>query len=405
MIVSSDPFNAFLPPPPGLPPMEPGTGPLNGLRLAVKDLFDVAGWRTGCGNPAKLAESAIAERHAPAVARLLDAGALFVGKTQTDELAFSLFGTNEHFPRPVNPAAPDRITGGSSSGSAAAVAGGLADLALGTDTGGSVRAPASFCGILGLRPTHGKIPLDGVTPLAPSFDTVGLFARDIDLLEKSWAALSEEGGAAAESRPARLLRMTALEALVLPEAQPECRRLMGCVAERLGEPEPAELPVAAPDALYWCFRRLQAFEAWGVHGAWISSGDRKLSPSVAERFSFGRTIDEASAGRETDRRAAFRAALTELLGRDGVLVLPTVPGPAPCVASTAEQLSAYREQVLKLLCLSGLSGLPQISLPLGRVDGGPFGLSLIGPAGSECMLLGLGRRLMPANGGGMAWTR
>ncbi|HEV7255005.1 MAG TPA: amidase [Mesorhizobium sp.] len=404
MIVSSDPFNAFLAPPPCLSPPEPKAGPLGGARLAVKDLFDVQGWRTGCGNPAKLAQSAIAERHAPAVARLLDAGAGLVGKTQTDELAFSLFGMNEHFPRPINPAAKDRITGGSSSGSAAAVSGGLADLALGTDTGGSVRAPASFCGILGLRPTHGRIPLDGVMPLAPSFDTVGLFARDAGVLEAGWAALSEDGAPAAEPRPIRLLRMAALEALVLPDAQPEWRRLLTRAAELLGEPKPVDLPVAL-DELYWSFRRLQAFEAWGVHGAWILGGDRKLSPSVAERFAFGRTIDEATAGFETDRRAAFRTTLTERLGPDGVLALPTAPGPAPLAASTADELGAYRERALKLLCLGGLSGLPQLSLPLGQVDGAPFGLSLVGPAGGERLLLSLGRRLLEESEGGAPWTR
>jgi amidase len=117
------------------------------------------------------------------VQKLLDAGARFIGRTQTDELTFSLMGQNAHFPEPVNPAAPDRVTGGSSSGSAAAVAGGLADIALGSDTGGSIRAPASFCGLIGLRTTHGAITLEGAMPLAPSLDTFGWFARDIETYE------------------------------------------------------------------------------------------------------------------------------------------------------------------------------------------------------------------------------
>jgi len=227
----------------------------------------------------------------------------------------------------------------------------------------------------------------------------------MDVLDAGWAALSGEGGSAAERRPVRLQRMAALEALVLPEALPEWRRLMASVAEILGQPEPAELPLATPDELYWSFRRLQAFEAWGVHGAWISSGDRRLGAGVAERFLFGRSVDEAMAGRESDRRAAFRMAVDELLGSDGVLVLPTVPGPAPLASSGPDELSRYRERALKLLCLSGLSGLPQLSLPLGRVDGAPFGLSLLGPAGSERLLLSVGRRLTQASGGGSAWTR
>ncbi|RWX62877.1 amidase, partial [Mesorhizobium sp. M4B.F.Ca.ET.089.01.1.1] len=153
-------------------------GPLAGLRLAVKDIYDVAGYRTGCGNPGKFAAAHAASRTAPAVQMILDAGARFVGKTQTDELAFSLMGQNAHFPFPVNPAAPERVTGGSSSGSAAAVAGKLADIATGSDTGGSIRAPASFCGLIGLRATHGRISLDGAMKLAPSCDTFGWFADD-----------------------------------------------------------------------------------------------------------------------------------------------------------------------------------------------------------------------------------
>ncbi|MDP6620082.1 MAG: amidase family protein, partial [Nitrospinota bacterium] len=159
-------------------------GPLAGLRFAVKDLYDVEGHVTGRGNPDWLATHGPAESTAPAVARLVEAGATMIGKTITDELAFSLFGENFHYGTPVNTRAPDRVPGGSSSGSASAVAGGLVDFAVGSDTGGSVRVPASFCGILGIRPTHGRISLEGCMPLAPSLDTVGWFANDPELLER-----------------------------------------------------------------------------------------------------------------------------------------------------------------------------------------------------------------------------
>ena len=171
-----DPFNAILDLA-EVPVPNAESGPLAGLSLAVKDIFDVAGYVTGCGNPAKASEGRMASKTAAAVQSLLDAGARFAGKTQTDELAFSLMGQNAHFSQPINPAAPDRVTGGSSSGSAAAVAGRLVDIAVGSDTGGSIRAPASFCGLIGLRTTHGRIPLDGAMPLAPSLDTFGWFAE------------------------------------------------------------------------------------------------------------------------------------------------------------------------------------------------------------------------------------
>ena len=159
-------------------------GPLRGLKFAVKDIYDVAGHRTGFGNPDWLRTHGPAAQTAPVVQRLLDAGAHLVGKTHTDELTWSFTGENAHYGAPVNVNAPGRVTGGSSSGSASAVAAGVVDFAVGSDTGGSVRLPASFCGILGMRPTYGRIPLDGVCPLAPSFDTCGWFARDVGVFER-----------------------------------------------------------------------------------------------------------------------------------------------------------------------------------------------------------------------------
>ena len=159
-------------------------GPLAGLTFAAKDLFDVAGHVTGAGNPDWLASHPPAARTAPVVQRLVDAGATMIGKTHTDELSRGIFGENAHYGTPINPKAPDRVPGGSSSGSAAAVAGGLVDFALGTDTGGSVRVPASFCGLYGIRPTHGRLPFDGVMAQAPSFDTIGWFAREPQLLAR-----------------------------------------------------------------------------------------------------------------------------------------------------------------------------------------------------------------------------
>ncbi|MDH5535005.1 MAG: amidase family protein, partial [Betaproteobacteria bacterium] len=161
-----------------------GTGGLAGTTFAAKDIYNIAGHKTGFGSPDWLTTHEAATATAPVVQRLLDAGANLIGKTHTDEMAYSLNGENPHYGTPINPNAPGRIPGGSSNGSAAAVAGGLCDFALGSDTGGSVRAPASFCGIFGVRPTHGRILLDGVCPLAPSFDTVGWFARDAALLER-----------------------------------------------------------------------------------------------------------------------------------------------------------------------------------------------------------------------------
>ncbi|MER8579345.1 amidase [Mesorhizobium sp. M1423] len=375
------------------------SGPLVGLRLAVKDIFDVAGYRTGCGNPQKYREASPATATAPAVQALLDSGARFVGKTQTDELAFSLLGLNAHFPSPINPAAPDRVTGGSSSGSAAAVAGGLADIATGSDTGGSIRAPASFCGLIGLRTTHGRIPLDGTMPLAPSLDTFGWFARDIVTYEKVGTVLL--GDDPHRHELVRPFALDALDSLVLgPLEADEYRAMVRGVATVLGAPRSVGPLSHSIDDLYWCFRKLQGYEAWQSHGAWIAGGDRMLGPGVRERFEHGATISATTAQHETERRVSFRLELAGLLGDDGVLVLPTAPGAAPLKAATFDDLQTYRERALRLLCLSGLSGFPQITLPLGRAEGAPFGLSLLGPKNSDRQVIALAARILSARQGG-----
>lgn len=363
-------------------------GPLAGLTLAVKDIFDVAGYPTGCGNPVRLAESPVHGTSAPAVRRMLDAGAEFVGKTNTDELAFSLNGQNMHTGSPVNVRAPGRITGGSSSGSAAAVAAGYCDLALGSDTGGSVRAPASYCGLFGIRPTHGRVPLDKVMPLAPSYDVAGYFADDPDIFGRAAAVfLGDDEEEFNLNRPLRAddafaMLISAREAEVLAVA--EWR-----VTSRLGGPERVQVAERGLDDWYWVFRVCQAHEAWREHGAWIEDRDPEMTPGVRERFEFGRDLEPGAAGEAYARRERMAAGLAEMIGSDGVLVLPSVPSIAPLRDAGGDELQAFRERALSILCISGNSGLPQISLPMAELDGCPLGLSLIGPRGSDVALVAL----------------
>lgn len=395
MLPTDDPFNAFLDHA-DAPVANASDGPLAGLTLAVKDIYDIAGQRTGGGNPQKLAEAPVAETTAPSIQRLLDAGARFVGRTQTDELTFSLMGQNAHYPEPVNPAAPDRVTGGSSSGSAAAVAGGLADIAIGSDTGGSIRAPASFCGLIGLRPTHGVISLDRAMPLAPSFDTFGWFARDIATYERVANVMLPADNT---TRQHHFLNLASLDALTLGDREAtEYARMVDIIAATLDVPREAPPLVQEIDDLYWSFRKLQAYEAWATHGAWISASERGLGPGVKGRFEFGSKVTDATASEESGKRDAFRDELAELLGDDGILLLPTVPGAAPRKDLGFDDLQAYRERALRLLCLSGLSGFPQITIPLGTVDGAPFGISLLGPAGADRQLIELARTILTAAG-------
>ncbi|MEO3384857.1 amidase [Mesorhizobium sp. CAU 1741] len=395
MLRTSDPLNAFLDHS-DAPVKSAGTGTLSGKKLAVKDIFDVAGHRSGWGNPQRLAEAAPASVTSLAIQALMDEGAQITGRTQTEELAFSLTGHNAHYPQPVNPAAPDRVTGGSSSGSAAAVAGGLADIAIGSDTGGSIRAPASFCGLIGLRPTHGRISLEGAMPLAPSLDTFGWFARDIDLYEKVATVLL----GTATPTLARPMRIEVLETLLLgPREAEEYSRMAMRVAGCLGDLGAAPAFSHAIDDLYWSFRIIQAHEAWGSHGKWLSAADRGLGPGVRERFDFGASVTKDDLAKASARRDAFRAELAELLAEDGFVVLPTVPGAAPMRDAGFDDLQAYRERALRLLCIAGLAGLPQITIPIGTVDGAPFGISLMGPAGSDMALISLARMIIETNEG------
>jgi amidase len=367
-------------------------GPLQGLTFALKDIYDVAGHRTGFGSPDWLRTHGPATRTAPVVQRLLDAGAHLVGKTHTDELTWSLTGENAHYGAPVNVNAPGRITGGSSSGSASSVAAGVVDFAVGSDTGGSVRLPASFCGILGMRPTHGRIPLDGVCPLAPSFDTSGWFARDAGVFERVGRTLLRDDAPAPP--PARLL--IAQDALdVVGEMVADAfRSALDKVAALVGMPEP--VTVGDEPLMRWMdyFRFLQGAEAWACHGQWITSEKPALGPGIKERFAWAATVGPEDIARASTQREEIARRMAKLLGGRTVLALPSAPGIALLRNSAPKVLDDLRARALPILCIAGLARLPQVSLPLAKLDGCPLGLSLIAACGNDTLLLELASRLM-----------
>jgi amidase len=364
-----------------------GSGPLDGLSFGLKDLYDVAGRVAGCGNPGWLRTHEPADTDCPVLARLLDAGARLAGMTYTDELAYSLNGENAHYGTPPNPAAPGRIPGGSSSGSASVTAAGLADFAIGSDTGGSVRVPAAYCGLYGIRTTHGAAPLDGCMPLAPSYDTCGWFARDAGLLARVGGALLPEG--TAPPAAPRWLADPALFGL----ADGAVRSVLDEAVARLGAtPAAADIGVE-PELWKEAFRILQAAEIWRVHGDWVTRTRPAFGPGVKDRFEMASKIGAEDVARMQPVRERVRMAVTGLLGDDGVLLLPTAPGPAPVMNWDPALLDEFRYRVIALTCVAGHAGLPQVTLPAGTVDGAPVGLSLIGPAGSDRWLMALaGRR-------------
>jgi len=380
----SDPINAFVP---GLNVRieGAGSGPLAGLTFVAKDLFDVAGFPTGGGNPDWERCHPVPEKHAWAVETLLNAGAGLIGKTITDEVSLGILGENPFYGTPVNSAAPGRVPGGSSSGSAAAVAGRLCDFAIGTDTGGSVRVPASFCGLYGMRPTHGRMDLSGMLPQAPSSDTTGWFSRDA----KTFAGVSSVllGEAAPTELPSKLL--VAVDAFGFAREDtrsaldPMVKKLSALIGNFRDE-------VMAPQGLsVWgrAQRTLQPAEAWTTFKDWVDRENPRLAFNVARSLLAGSMMSETALQWARLMRREARARLDYLLPPGTVLCLPTTPFPAPEKGLPLREQNTVREQILCLCAHGGLTGVPQLSIPGAAVDGIPVGLSIIGGRGTDASLV------------------
>jgi len=370
-----------------------GHGPLAGLAFGAKDVFHIAGTRTGFGHPAWLATHEAPDETAVAVKRLLDAGADLAGKTHTDELAYSLTGENVHYGTPVNSRASERIPGGSSNGSAAAVTAGLVDFAIGTDCGGSVRLPASYCGIFGMRPTVDRVPLDGVIPFGPPFDVAGWFARDAGVLERVGRVLLADDSEPAP--PRRLLRAADAFAMVDEAVSGALDGAIERVAACVGVVEDVTVAPEGLERWFETFRVLQAASIWANHGAWIRETEPDFGPGVKERFEWAEALDMGTVEAAEKRYEAIRARIDDVVGPGDILCLPTSPRVAPLKNTPVDDIEIrYRHQAMHLLCIAGLGGLPQLSLPMAELDGLPLGLSLNGPRGADLELLGLARKLM-----------
>ena len=369
-----------------------GDGPLAGLTFASKDIFDVAGKVTGGGNPAWQATHGPAQASAWVVRRLVDAGAELVGKTITDELTRGIFGENVHYGTPVNPRAPGRVPGGSSSGSAAAVAGELVDFALGSDTGGSVRVPASFCGLYGLRPTHGRIPRSGMLLQAPSYDTIGWFARDPQTFQRVGNVLL--GSTSEPALPTRLI--IAEDAFELAEA--ETRAALTAAAEGIGSlfESVTRERLSTSSLTDWSNQQqvLQSREAWEAVREWIDRVNPAFSFEVSDRYVTARAVTDEQVAAAQLRREDIVARVNEVFqGGDVVVCLPTTISPAPLTGQAVSLRHELRLRNSALTSLAGNTGRPQISLPLAEVNGLPVGLSLLGNKGADEALMELARRI------------
>ncbi|MGJ0508574.1 MAG: amidase [Methylocystis sp.] len=364
-----------------------GPGPLSGSTFVVKENIDVAGKVSTNGHPQWAASHAPARSNAAVVDRLLAAGARLVGKTHMDEMAYSLMGANPHYGTPINPSAPDRHSGGSSSGSAVAVAAALVNFALGTDTAGSCRAPAAFCGVFGFRSSHGAIPMDGVVPLAPSLDVIGWFARDVARMGTVGDVLlpPDKDHAGFDEAVMFIDAFSNVGTAFAEAAAPAIDMLKG------GHWREGRLDEEFFKTALAHFRNLQAFEAWASHGAWIQAEHPTFGKGVEERFAIASkvTLDQKRAA-EAFREEA-RKRVDALLGDKGFLVMPTAPFRSPLLSESEEELDAKRYQMMRLFLIASYFSLPQISLPL-PTSGAPVALSFVGRRGSDRQLLALAQR-------------
>jgi amidase len=381
-------------------PFVPGTsvriagasrGPLAGLTFAAKDLFDVAGHPTGGGNPDWARYHPIPTRHAWAVERLLDAGATLIGKTITDEVSLGILGENPFEGTALNPKAPDHVPGGSSSGSASAVAQALCDTALGTDSGGSVRVPASFCGLYGIRPTHGRLDLRGMMAQAPSSDTVGWFARDAD----TFARVSDV--MLGEPIPAELPTRLVIAADAFGFADESTRTALQPTVTALSSlmKEVREDLLAPPGLSVWsrAQRTLQPYEAWLTFRDWLDRVNPRLQFSVASGLALAPTVPESERQWAALMREEARARLGWLVPAGTILCLPTTPFPAPRKGLPLSVLGPLRARLSCLTSHGGLTGVPQVSVPGATVDGLPVGLSIVGARGRDASLVAVARAL------------
>jgi amidase len=380
-----------------------GSGSLYGLRFAVKDLIDLGGHKTGCGNPTWRETHPPASGTAVCVDQLLDAGARCVGKTVSDELAFSLLGENHFYGTPLNPRAPDRVPGGSSSGSASAVARGLVDFALGTDTGGSVRVPANNCGVWGLRPSHGFISVAGVNPFAPTFDTVGILASSAEVLARVASVLLACEDISGEE-PSTIHYLQEAFSIADPDVrqalEDPVQRLRSIFGRRMRDSSVWEIsrqPARGSEGMgfqTWhdTYGVLQWAEIESCLGAWIEATKPAFGPEAAQNFDLVKRLDRRRVRPAAQRREEYFRKLTAFLGPNDLLCMPTTPALAPLKGTIAPRgrsaAGDYYPRTLSLTSVAGIGRLPQVSLPLAETSGGvPVGLSLLAANGRDAFLL------------------
>ncbi|GAA1618762.1 amidase [Kribbella sancticallisti] len=362
-------------------------GPLHGVPIAVKDMIDVRGMPTTAGSHHLTGR--VAQQDAACVRRLRAAGAIVLGKTTTHEFANGPTGDRAATGPTRNPYALGRMSGGSSSGSAAAVAAGIVPLALGTDTGGSARIPAACCGVVGLRPTQGSVRTNGVLPLAPSLDTVGLLARSAADCRLLWTALTADPGTPSE---------TPRIGWVSPDSvHPTTPAITRAARELVANLVTGEVVVPEAEELRTAYRFIQGRESYAVHAERLAIAPELYDPEVRDRLRAGGEVTDSEYGRALAVCDRAPVIVANLLRHHDLLALPTIPLPPPPLNCREADIDGapfdVRGALLALTSPWSVLGLPAVSVPAGLVDGLPAGLQLVGPPGAEANLLAAAKLL------------
>jgi amidase len=376
-----------------------GHGPLDNVTVAVKDMISVAGHVSSFGHPRWRATHAPGAENAPVLSGLLAAGASVTGLAKLDQLAYSLIGNAGEGVAPLNSLYPGRFTGGSSSGPAAAVAAGLAEAGLGTDTAGSIRVPAAACGLFGFRPTHGLVSTRGVLPLAPSFDAVGVLARRAALLGQVMQVLLASSGAA---RGPMTPRTVCVPSDCLARVSPELSAAVQATAQAIAEAcgcavSECSLSSFSNEAVADLFARIQGREVWHTHGSWLSGNSQFLAPDVQSRVRRAEALSRAGPD-QADEQAwrSYPPRLGEVLPADSVAVLPVIADLPPLRGASPEELLAFRAGALRFTAPASLAGRPELVVPVHhRSSGLRFGVGILGPESSDLALLRIARQICP----------
>ena len=376
-------MNYLMPHSPINPIIESYNGNLKNLKFVLKDMCDIKNIKTSCGNPDFYKACEPAKKHAEFLSNILSEGAILEGITICDEFFYSVIGENSHYGTPKNLNAPNCVPGGSSSGSAAALTTDLFDFSIGSDTGGSVRVPASFCGLLGIRPTHGRIKSNGVYPMAPSFDTIGWFSNNIKTFQKIGEVLLDKN----ENENITFNQFVIAEDLLELVDTDIKNQFDSYYKELHPNIKHRRLSKFSKSEIADNFRILQAGEIKEHVIPWIEKNKPKISLEINSRIEMASEILPLEIDAAKTFRQEIISEINNSLPEGDIAIFPTTPFSAPKCGQSDQDLGSDRKKIMEMTSIAGMTSRPQISIPKFKGKTGPVGISILGWQNSDEILL------------------